>query len=275
MKELVLSALWQSVARYPEVKNYLSGAAAWYVGAWAVKEGEAPDDEQRLKDERRLERDFDSFFQMQLERILKEIRKEYKGLRFDFWSEEERLLWESMSADFVGILVHGVNGGMNSLGDIAKLINIDDLTSPIINYGRQYRSEWLHLISETTRDFVEKSITEWIASGDPLKELIKTLSNPDLGTFSKQRAKRIAVTETTRLYAQGNRLAWEKAGVRQFIWQTARDERVCDPCGERHNQVYPIERMGEIPLHVNCRCWAKPIVNYEEFGNEIDRIMGR
>lgn len=269
-----MQALKAAVETYPDITPYLKGMAAWYVGVWSIKEGEAPDDEQRLKDERKLARNFESFLQMQLERILKEIRKEYKGLRFDFWSEEERLLWEMLSEDFVGILIHGVNGGINNLGDIANLVNIDDLTSPIIQYGRTYRSQWLHLISETTHDFVEKSITDWIASGDPLKELIKTLSNPELGTFSKERAKRIATTEVTRLYAQGNQLAWEKSGtVKEFIWQTANDERVCPICGARHNKVYPLSQMGDIPAHPNCRCWAKPVVSYEGFANEIDRIL--
>ena len=70
MKSLILDALKEAVETYPDITPYLKGMAAWYAGVWAVKEGEAPDDEQRLKDERKLARNFESFLQMQLERIL-------------------------------------------------------------------------------------------------------------------------------------------------------------------------------------------------------------
>lgn len=274
MRDLILDALKAASEAHPNLRGYLKGTAAWYAGALALKAGEAPDDEQRLRDERNLAKKLEQFFEGQLDRILRELKRQYKTLSFEFWSEEERALWEMFSDDFVGILMHGVNGGISGLGDIANLINVDNLTSLIIAYGRTYRADWLKLISETTRDFVEKSTLEWVASGDPLSELIKTLSNPELGVFSKTRAARIATTEVTRLYSLGNKLAWEQSGtVKEFIWQTANDEAVCPICGSRHNQVYPLEQMKEIPAHPNCRCWAKPVVNYEGFANEIDRIL--
>jgi len=48
--------------------------------------------------------------------------------------------------------------------------------------------------------------------------------------FGRQRARRVAVTEVTRVYAAGNEEAWRATGyVTGKRWMTARDERVCFP----------------------------------------------
>ena len=276
MKDLILDALRESVKRYPDVKPLLRGDARWIAEVYTYKVGEAPDDDVRRRDERRLERAFGEFLEMQLERLLKQVKREFKSFQPSFWEEEERLLWEYLSQEFVGIIIHGTQGGLSLLGANASLVNQQMINSALIEYARLYRNEWLHLINETTRKTVGDIITNWLQTGDPLKELVKMLSNPELGLFSKARAKRIAVTETTRLHAMGNEMVWKESGtVDQFNWMTAEDELVCTAfCvpGSK-GSPYPLNRLHElIPAHVNCRCWGQPIVNLdkvEELGRQI------
>jgi hypothetical protein len=57
------------VSMYPEVKDGLKGYAAWVANV-AVKEGEAPDDDLRRKDERVFQRHMEAFLSEQMQRIL-------------------------------------------------------------------------------------------------------------------------------------------------------------------------------------------------------------
>lgn len=275
MKELVLQSLRESVKRYPDVKPLLRGDARWIAEVFTYKTGEAPDDDVRRKDERRLELRLREFLEAQLERLLKQVRKEFKSFQPSFWEDEERLLWEFLSSDFVGIIIHGTQGGLNLLGANAALVSQQQINSALIEYARLYRNEWLHAINETTRKTVGDIITNWLQTGDPMSELVKTLSNPELNLFSKIRAKRIAVTEVTRLHAMGNEITWKESGtVDQFNWMTAEDGLVCDRCKIAQSKgPYPLNQLSAlIPDHVNCRCWGQPIVNLdkvEELGRQI------
>ena len=220
---------------------------------YAYKLGEAPDDELRLKDERRLTRALTLYFEGQLARIIASLEEQYKSFQPGFWDDEWQEMWEEMSEDFVGILIHGTVGGINALPDnVAPLVNRDAINMALIDFARQYRNEWLFKINETSRKFVEKSIQEWLASGRPLNDLVRSLSNPDTGMFNKLRAERIATTEVTRLFAMGNKAAWEQVGyVDQFRWMTANDERVCEICGPNDNKLFPLSELADLD---SCAC---------------------
>jgi Fe-S-cluster formation regulator IscX/YfhJ len=60
------------IDKYPQVKPHLKGYAA--VLAYDIKTGEAPDDDLRRKDERRLQRLIQTFLDEQLERIIEAAR---------------------------------------------------------------------------------------------------------------------------------------------------------------------------------------------------------
>jgi len=211
------------------------------------------------------------------ERIIEQVKRQYKDIQLSFWDDENRMLWELLSDDFVGILVHGMEGGLELLAEygLQDLITPEIIQAHLIQFAQRHRSKWLNWISETTRDFVDASIREWVQSGDPLDSLIRTLSNEDLHIFDKARAKRIAVTEVTRLNAMANKLTWEQTQViRQFRWNTANDERVCPICGPNHDQLFPLEQLDSlIPAHPNCRCWGTPIVDRELAQERRDRLF--
>lgn len=273
-RELILDALRETVKRYPDIKPYLKGGARWVADFYAYKVGEAPDDEIRRKDERLLERLLSDFFTGQLERIIKRVKKEFKAFEPSFWDDEFSMLWEELGADFVGIMMHGVHGGLGQLPGVQ--VDMDKMSIDLIRWGRQYRDKWLSLIEETSRKYVEEHILTWQLSGDPLSMLIKALQDDSGGMFTKARAKRIAVTEVTRLHAFGNQAAWEEAGdVKQWKWMTARDELVCKKCRDGNaGGPYPLSQLSDLlPAHVNCRCWAQPIVDISNLEEEIRQML--
>ena len=87
--------------------------------------------------------------------------------------------------------------------------------------------------------------------------------------FGEQRAQMIAVTETTRAFAEGERQAGlelkEKYPDVPVVktWMTNEDERVCPICGGLDGQEVAIDEAFEFegveypepPAHPNCRCW--------------------
>jgi SPP1 gp7 family putative phage head morphogenesis protein len=267
MRDLILKTLRESVKAYPELKGYLSDEAL--ILTW-VKVGEAPDDKVRLRDERLLKRKLTKFLEGQKSRILTYIRThDMKAIQPSFWDDEIQKMWAELGEDFVGIMLHGVEGGIDILPGHGTgfAIDQDKINMRLVNYAKQYRDKWLEKIEDTSRGYVDQHITNWLLSGDPLSVLINALKEDTTGMFKEPRATRIAVTETTRLHALGNKMAWEETDyIKKWKWMTAQDELVCDICREGNaGGPYPLSQLDEkLPAHVNCRCWSQPIVEVGE-----------
>lgn len=64
----------------------------------------------------------------------------------------------------------------------------------------------------------------------------------------------INVTDMARMEA------FMDAGVEQVMWNTEKDERVCDKCGPLDGKVFDIEDAPR-KIHWRCRCWYSPVFN--------------
>jgi SPP1 gp7 family putative phage head morphogenesis protein len=100
---------------------------------------------------------------------------------------------------------------------------------------------------------------------DP-KMTINELERRLIPFFDETRAGMIAITEVTRAFAEGNRLAWKESGVvERKRWNTANDELVCLICGPLNGTVVDIDDVFDSnyagpPAHPRCRCWITPVV---------------
>lgn len=93
------------------------------------------------------------------------------------------------------------------------------------------------------------------------KELNSTTSLPGKrGLSPRARANMIARTETSRALNKGTLGAYKNYGIKEVIWVTARDGRVCVNCAFREAKTFPINKV-EIPLHPNCRCTVRAKIN--------------
>jgi SPP1 gp7 family putative phage head morphogenesis protein len=136
-----------------------------------------------------------------------------------------------------------------------------------LEWAKQYRYSLIKGITDTTRTQTQKAVSDWIQSGAPLEALEQVLEK----TFGVVRAKMIAQTESTRVYAQANRAAFESTGlVDEVMWNTARDDLVCPSCGPLDGTHIGI---GDIdaypPAHINCRCWVSPVVSDERLAERL------
>jgi hypothetical protein len=78
--------------------------------------------------------------------------------------------------------------------------------------------------------------------------------------FGERRAENIAVTEVTNAYAEGEKLAAERAmanGQTDLMryWHTNRDEKVCAICRAQDGKP-EFEWTSSFPAHPHDRCWT-------------------
>ena len=136
-------------------------------------------------------------------------------------------------------------------------------------FARTYLTKWLADLDKTSREIVRNALALFVETpGMTIGDLVKMLP------FNEERALRIAVTETTRIYAKGQMIA-AKELKKQYpdvriikTWFTDNDDKVCEICGPLHGMTidvdepfYDIEddlyQDGNPPAHVNCRCWIE------------------
>ncbi len=140
-------------------------------------------------------------------------------------------------------------------------------------WATEYGYQLIRGITDTTRARVATEIRYFVDNSITINQLRDRLMTGSL--FSRVRAAAIAVTETTRAYAEGATRAWERSGVVEGReWITANDEISCIYCRPLHGQI---AKLGEPfqggvmnpPRHVNCRCAVVPVVigDTEEFAN--------
>ena len=117
-----------------------------------------------------------------------------------------------------------------------------------------YTNEWWQTLRASTRRSLLDAILEARERGDSVLDVKKKIEP----LFGKERASRIAVTETTRLFGRGAQEAYRGMNVEMWDWRTAEDGRVDPDCDQMAaGSPYPMSQFFS-PLHVNCRCWPVP-----------------
>lgn len=176
-----------------------------------------------------------------------------------FWADTEHVLAQRLEAMNERALLLGINAAA-SLGVI---VDFDAIHAEALQVARTTSSLWWGKMTEATREALRQAFITWQETGvvtpEQQRRGLSTLIESLEPMFGQARARRIAITETTRLFAEGNRLASQyddSVGGEQ--WQTARDERVCDTCGPRDNKIWPKGAGPDCPAHVGCRCVYAP-----------------
>ena len=206
-----------------------------------------------------------------------------------FWDAERDALWNAVAELSMRSLAAGTLSGEMLLPEaIRPLIAWDVLNPAALDYLHWYRLNTISGISDTTATRAIATIDKWMQAGEPMPVLSARLEP----IFGASRAGAIGVTEVTRLYAEGNQMAWQASGVvAGNKWMTAMDERVCPYCGPLHGMVAPLRTyfnetqtvgLAQVPWggvapprHVRCRCWLQPVVTEESLERELKRVLSR
>lgn len=126
-----------------------------------------------------------------------------------------------------------------------------------------YTDDLLIQLGSTSERATGAVISDWITRQNAtIGEL-----NVALSDVFKDRANLVAVTETTRAFSAGEEIAYLRAGITEWTWQTNRDEMVCQYCRKAHGKTVKIgQPFGDFrgkdvkrpPYHPDCRCWVTP-----------------
>lgn len=176
-----------------------------------------------------------------------------------FWTEMERTLAQRLEPMNERALLLGIDAAAS----VGVIVDFDAVHAEALQVARTTSSLWWGKMAETTREALRQALITWQETGvvtpGQQRRGLSTLIESLEPMFGQARARRIAVTETTRLFAEGNRLASrddDSVGGEQ--WQTAGDELVCVVCGPRDNKIWPKDIGPDCPAHVGCRCVYAP-----------------
>lgn len=203
--------------------------------------------------------------------------KELKPGMFDdtaFWGLGKEELMKETSGQVDALL----RAGASQAERLGLAVNFELVNQEVLGFAGKYSDTWWAQLQKTNRKALRAAIQTNISQGAPLKSLIKSLEP----TFGRARAEMIASTEVTRLYAEGNRMAYASTGlIKQVEWRTVGDERMCSTCGGLEGKRWPLGKEGTVPpAHVSClpgyaRVSAKGIAASSERWYEGDLVVVR
>jgi len=180
-----------------------------------------------------------------------------------FWQLQVERMWHDMIGDYLFLLEKRSKITI-AMNNPQIKIDYNDLDPWIRGHLEKYSFDMIKNITEITRRELRALFDEWLAGGYPYSWLIDKLKTEHY--FDPVRAKRIAITESTRLYAENNMLVWrESKMVEGKRWHTANDEKVCPICQPLHEIVVALDDdfasgIPYPPAHVNCRCGIRPVM---------------
>jgi len=133
-------------------------------------------------------------------------------------------------------------------------IEWDLINKRAADWARTATNDLVRGITDNSRQVIQTSVSDFYNDRLTLGDLQARLAR----TFGVRRAESIAITETTRAAAQGERAYAEelrKQGVELVaVWNTANDSRTCSICGPRDGKKQGDGWEDLPPAHPRCRC---------------------
>lgn len=176
---------------------------------------------------------------------------------------------DEFMAELIRVVSFSSIGGVNLAKENITLgLDYTTINDRALSWARDYSYELIDKnrggIDKTTRDMVSNAIQRFVDTpGFTLRDVAVQLEP----AFSVDRARMIAVTETTRAFAEGQQIVADELH-NQFpdvrvtkTWFTNNDDRVCDICGPVDGEEVDYDQpfsngLNSPPAHPNCRCWT-------------------
>ena len=247
--------------------RYLAGSPAMlYSYKSTSRDRREPGREMKNETEQKLSVVFGRVFHRQAAQVREQLGREYPDRKavpdidFDDLSDDEE-------AELILILTDAVRKGVKLFGQRVGLEpDYTVVNTRAAEWARRYVGQLVKGISETTREALRQAIATFAETpGFTIGDIMKQLP------FTAERALMVAVTETTRAYAQGNRLGAKQLqeqwpGVKVIrTWFTNNDDLVCPVCGQLNGAEVGADdpfkladgtEVDDPPAHPNCRCWT-------------------
>lgn len=271
----------------------------WHLNRLSLKQTGVEDDpldDERLADEDQIATALYGYFGEQFAEVVRQLRANRVEL-----IAAQRLAQEAQASKQVNI---NLNWGaaeqalLATLGDLLKSVlakaqglikdqlqrlgvgvSWEVFDQAARDYAERYTFGLIKDLTDSTRRQLGQTIARWIETPDDfgsLVEQVRRILPPDPYPMLRDRARLIAQTETTRIYAESRIAGFRAAGLTQMEWRTAEDELVCPICAPMAGMVGGLNGIvnpdnGQLytpPAHPGCRCWLV------ESAAELESIAG-
>lgn len=174
-----------------------------------------------------------------------------------FWGDEPAKIAQDALPFYDETMAQAAQAGLDALP-----IGVDwgQVNQAVLQLAQQEAARFAQQATATSEGQVSQVVADWIKTGGDMPDLISRVAL----VWEGPRPDVAAVSEVTRLYAQGNAAAWGVSNVVDGATiKTANDDRVCPICGPLADTDVPLD--GELPpFHGGCRCWIVPRVKKPE-----------
>jgi SPP1 gp7 family putative phage head morphogenesis protein len=184
------------------------------------------------------------------------------ALNDSFWNNEQNRLLAILQPRLEQMAFDAAKQAAHKAG-IAFNPNLSNANAA--KWARDYTDTLLKQLGTTSSTGIGEIVARWVENrGATYGQLQQQLVQ-----YGAVRAQAIAVTETTRAYAEGERMSYLNEGIIYWAWMTNRDDLTCSYCGPLNGKVVRIgdafgtfrgENVTQPPYHPQCRCWCAPIV---------------
>ncbi len=170
-----------------------------------------------------------------------------------FWGDEPAKIAQDALPFYDETMAVAAQAGLDVL---PVGVDWEQVNQAVLQLAQKEAARFAQQAVVTSEGQVSQVVADWIKTGGEMRDLIDRVSR----VWEGPRPDVAAVSEVTRLYAQGNAAAWQASDiVRGMTWKTANDELVCPVCGPLADT--DVGFGGDIPpAHPNCRCWVVPVV---------------
>jgi SPP1 gp7 family putative phage head morphogenesis protein len=155
----------------------------------------------------------------------------------------------------------GVSVAFDQMNTIGMAFDWSLVHTRAAQWASRYSYDLIQGMNQTTQAQLQIAVDEWFKDATSLGALRQQLAP----TFGGKRAQLIAQTETTRAAYQGSVDSYRQSGVVSEVeFVTVNDEKVCSLCGPLDGERAPLGGTFPggytIPVHVNCRCFCRPVL---------------
>lgn len=259
-RSFLLQVIRETIRAVPEVRKHIDGKVMNMI--WA--EGERDPREPGLQRKTELERTLTALFIARLKKQLASIQTVVGKAAQIVPPKIPPLPVDEEDKFYLDLITELSNGAVNGIGLLRnKLPQAFDSRQPnmdAVSWAKEYAYDLVKGIDATSQQIVSDAIAAF--TGEPgftIGDVIENLGSQ----FGDNRARMIAVTETTRAFAQGQLIAAQQLQSEfpdvpmNKTWFTNNDDRVCDICGpmegETVNADEPFSSGDDTPpAHVNC-----------------------
>lgn len=113
---------------------------------------------------------------------------------------------------------------------------------------------------------LEEGLFQIVTTGKKPDDVTKMVMEKCKQSYAN--ASRLVRTELCHIQTQSTLDKYKNAGLQQYRYLTARDERTCEVCGTLDNQIFNIVdgKYGKNlpPMHPNCRCTILGVININQ-----------